>query len=87
MSNAPDARATFHCKARYEIHVESHLSDRLIAAFPDATARHRPDGTTMLCVPISDQAALHAVLRTVRDLGLTLRHVALCDPRCHGPPR
>jgi hypothetical protein len=59
----------------------------LVAAFPDATGRHRPDGTTALCVPVADQAALHAVLRTVRDLGLTLRHVARCDPRCHGPPR
>lgn len=87
MTNAPEAHAALRCTACYEIRVESHLSDRLITAFPDAAARHLCDGTTLLRVPIADQAALHAVLRTVRDLGLTLRHVALCDPRCHGPPR
>ena len=86
MTDAPDADAALHREPRYELRVEGHLSDPLVAAFPNATGRHRPDGTTVLCVTVADQAALHAVLRTVRDLGLTLRHVARCGRDCHRPP-
>ena len=33
---------------------------------------HREDGTTTLCGPIPDQAALHSILRKIRDLNLQL---------------
>ncbi len=70
----------------YEIRVEGHLSDQLVATFADATSERRTDGTTALRLPAGDQAALHAALRTVRDLGLTLRCVARHDARSADPP-
>jgi hypothetical protein len=36
------------------------------------TLTHLDDGTTVLEGDITDQAALHGVLRTLRDLGLPL---------------
>ncbi len=41
---------------------------------------HARDGTTILAGPVVDQAALHGVLRTVRDLGLPLVSVMEVDP-------
>lgn len=81
MNTDPDPRPGPADEPRYEIRVEGHLSDPLLAAFGGATGERRDDGTTALCLPAGDQAALHAALRTVRDLGLTLRCVARCDPR------
>ena len=85
-TNAPDSHPAHDHAPRYEIRVEGHLSDRLIAGFPDATSERRSDGTTALHLPARDQAALHAVLRSVRDLGLTLLSVTRCDPRTPMPP-
>ena len=69
---------------RYEIRVEGHLSDPLLDAFAGATSERCADGSTAIRLPAGDQAAIHAALRTVRDLGLTLRCVVRLDAR---PPR
>ena len=37
------------------------------------------DGGTTLCGPVADQAALHGVLRKIRDLGLPLVSVTRLD--------
>lgn len=86
MTHAPDHHPDPDQEPRYEIRVEGYLSDRLVAAFGDAAGEWRDDGTTALRLPTGDQAALHAALRTVRDLGLTLRCVTRADPRSQGPP-
>lgn len=80
MTDTPDPSADGAHEARYEIRVEGHLSDALLAAFVGATSERRADGSTTLVLPAGDQAALHAALRTVRDLGLTLRCVARFPP-------
>ena len=80
MTEPPVPSADGAYDARYEIRVEGHLSDPLLAAFAGATSERRADGSTTLVLPAGDQAALHAALRTVRDLGLTLRCVARCPP-------
>lgn len=60
---------------RYEFCVERHLGAAVAAHFPELTLRHLPDGSTLLCGALPDQAALHGVLARIRDLGLTLLSV------------
>jgi hypothetical protein len=43
------------------------------------TLTHLDDGTTVLEGDITDQAALHGVIRTVRDLGLPLVSLTRLD--------
>ena len=63
----------------YEIHIDSHLSNRLKYFFEDMTVSNQEDGTTVLSGEIVDQAALHGLLARVRDLGLTLLNVKICE--------
>ena len=44
--------------------------------FDGLTITLEDDGQTLLTGPVVDQAALHGLLRKVRDLGLTLLSVA-----------
>jgi hypothetical protein len=65
---------------RYEIRLGGHLESRWAAWFDGMTLTHAADGTTVLSSSALDQAALHGVLRKVRDLGLPLLAVARLDP-------
>jgi hypothetical protein len=56
----------------YEIRLKGHLNARWADWFDGLTLTHESDGTTLLCGPIVDQAALHGLLGKVRDLGLPL---------------
>jgi hypothetical protein len=72
------APAEYHEPARYELRLKGHLDARWANRFEGLSFTHASDGTTILSGPVVDQAALHGVLRTVRDLGLPLlsvRHV------------
>lgn len=60
---------------RYEIRVRGHLEDRWAASFDGLNVTRRADGTTVLSGEAADQAALHAWLRRIRDLGLPLLSV------------
>src|SRR3712207_4301920 len=59
-----------HEPGRYEIRLKGHLDARWAERFAGLSFTHASDGTTILAGPVVDQAALHGVLRTVRDLGL-----------------
>lgn len=65
---------------RYEIRLKGHLDVRWTAWFDGLTVSHEHDGSTLIQGPIIDQAALHGVLRKVRDLGLPLLSVMQVDP-------
>lgn len=56
----------------YEIRVKGHLDSRWADWFEGLSFTHESDGTTILYGPVVDQAALHGLLRKVRDLGLPL---------------
>jgi hypothetical protein len=63
-----------------------HLDDRWAAWFDGLTLTRDDNGTTLLTGPVVDQAALHGVLRRVRDLGLPLVSVLQVEPtQAHGP--
>ena len=55
----------------YEIRIKGHLDNRRAASFEGMTVTREENGNTLLTGRV-DQAALHGLLRKVRDLGLPL---------------
>ena len=66
--------------SRYEIRLRGHLDPRWAAQFEGLSLTLEPDGTTVLVGEVVDQAALHGLLRRVRDLGLPLVSVLDVEP-------
>lgn len=66
--------------ARYEIRIKGHLDVRWADRFEGLRFAHESDGTTILSGPVVDQAALHGLLRRVRDLGMPLLSVIRRTP-------
>ena len=56
----------------YQITVKGHLNPNWADWFDGLTITPLPNGTTVISGPVVDQAALHGVLRKVRDLGMLL---------------
>jgi hypothetical protein len=56
----------------YEIRIKGHLDRRWAEWFEGMVITPEDDGETLLVGPVADQAALHGLLRKVRDLGLPL---------------
>lgn len=59
-------------KFHYEIRLKGHLDDRWADWFDGLTITLEENGDTCLIGPVVDQAALHGLLRKVRDLGIPL---------------
>jgi hypothetical protein len=57
---------------RYEIRVQGRLESRWAAWFDGMALTSGSDGTTTIHGPVVDQAALHGLLRKLRDVGLPL---------------
>ncbi len=57
---------------RYEIRLRGHLDESWGAWFGDLALILDANGDTRLTGPVLDQAALHGLLRKVRDFGLPL---------------
>ena len=74
-STSPEGDTT-----RYEITVKGRLDARWSAWFDGLVVRPQPDGTTIIEADAIDQAALHGLLRQVRDAGLALDSVTRIDP-------
>lgn len=55
-----------------EIRLKGHLDTRWASWFDGLTISQTEDGDTVLAGPVADQAALHGLLKKVRDLGLPL---------------
>ena len=64
----------------YEIRVRGHLDDGWAAWFGGLTIAREDNGNTLLTGAVVDQAALHGLLRKVRDLGLPLLSVSRVEP-------
>ena len=69
-----------HSPGRYEIRLKGHLDSRWAAWFDGLSLTNSSDGTTIICGPVTDQAALHGLLQKVRDLGLPLVSVTQVEP-------
>lgn len=68
----------------YEIRIKGHLDDRWVQWFDGLTITLEETGNTLLSGPVSDQAALHGLLKKVRDLGLPLVSVSPVEPGLGG---
>ena len=67
----------------YEIRLKGHLDARWADRFEGLTITLEENGDTLLTGLVIDQAALHGLLKKVRDLGLPLVSVSPVEP---GPP-
>ena len=56
----------------YQITIKGHLDTHWSAWFENMTISNEANGEAILHGPLPDQAALHAVLIKIRDLGLPL---------------
>ena len=66
---------------RYEIRIQGHLDNRWANRFEGLTLSREDNGDTRLTGPVAAQAALHGVLRKVRDLGLPLVSVVRVESK------
>jgi hypothetical protein len=63
-----------------QIRVEGHLDQHWAEWFEGLTITPQVGGETLLSGPVADQAALHGLLKKVRDLGLPLLSVVCVKP-------
>ena len=64
----------------YEIRLKGHLETRWVRWFDGLAITLDENGNTLLSGPVADQAALHGILKKVRDVGLPLLSVNSVEP-------
>ncbi|HEY3368222.1 MAG TPA: hypothetical protein VGK74_24485 [Symbiobacteriaceae bacterium] len=64
----------------YQIRIKGHLGGQWTDWFGGLTITLEDNGHTLLTGPVIDQAALHGLLRKVRDLGMPLVSVNRVEP-------
>ena len=64
----------------YQIRLKGHLGHQWTDWFEGLTITREDNGETLLAGPVVDQAALHGLLRKVRDLGMVLISVMRMQP-------
>jgi hypothetical protein len=69
--------------AFYEVRIKGQLDARWVASFEGLTITLEEEGNTLLFGPGIDEAALHRLLRNVRDFGMTLLSVNLKKENSH----
>jgi hypothetical protein len=81
MSNKRNPRTEPDQPAIYEIRIAGHLSRLWTDWFDGLAISLEDNGQTLLTGPVVDQAALHGLLKKVRDLGMPLLSVNCVEPR------
>ena len=64
----------------YQIRIKGHLGQQWTDWFEGLTITLQENGDTLLTGPVADQAALHGLLKKVRDLGMPLLSVNRIEP-------
>jgi hypothetical protein len=77
MSDALDTRTDPSQPTVYQIRVKGHLGSQWTDWFGGLTITLEDNGETLITGPVVDQAALHGLLKKVRDLGMPLISVVI----------
>ena len=80
MSAIPAPKKDHHEPQLYQIRIKGHLENHWSDWFAGLTITREDNGETLLTGSL-DQAALHSVLRNVRDLAMPLLSVICVRPR------
>jgi hypothetical protein len=72
MSNELEPQPSSTQTVIYQIRIKGHLDAQWTAWFEGLTITLEEDGDTLLTGPVPDQAALHGLLKKIRDLGMPL---------------
>ncbi len=56
----------------FEIRIQGHLDERWTDWFDEATILRQENGDTLIICQLIDQAALHGLIKRIRDLGIPL---------------
>lgn len=76
MTNKPQPRPESSQPALYRIRIQGQLDSQWADWFEEMAITFEEDGNTLFTGPVVDQAALHGLLKKIRDLGLTL--ISIC---------
>ncbi len=80
MSNEFDSKIGPNEPMAYQIRLKGHLGSQWTDWFEGLTITLEDNGDTLLTGPVIDQAALHGLLKKVRDLGMPLVSVSPLEP-------
>ena len=80
MSETYVSKEEYDEPALYEIRIKGHLDTRWADWFEGLTITALDNGETLLTGMVVDQAALHGLLRKVRDLAMPLLSVSRVRP-------
>jgi hypothetical protein len=80
MSNKINAESDPDRPLVYQIRIKGHLGRQWTDWFEGLTITLEDNGETLLTGPVADQAALHGVLRKVRDVAMPLISVIRVRP-------
>jgi hypothetical protein len=80
MSNELEPKSTPSQPVVYQIRLNGHLGSQWTDRFDGLTITLEENGDTLLTGPVIDQAALHGLLKKVRDLGMPLVSVNFVNP-------
>jgi hypothetical protein len=80
MSNNSDPTTNPSQPVVYQITIKGHLGHQWTDWFEGLTITLEDNGDTLLTGPVVDQAALHGLLKKVRDLGMPLVSVSPLEP-------
>jgi len=86
MSSKPNSDADPDAPVVYQITIRGHLGPEWTGWFEGLTITREDDGHTVLTGPVADQAALHGLLKKIRDLGVPLLSVNPVEPGQNDAP-